>query len=191
MGRWYYNKKATVEASCNLTIFQLKKGGMLEGGRSAMTVTWVSTNTGRKTHVTLEVYMTSEPYVRFKYSLTDREGISTPYDSEVSLTTTPCNYGGVRYWFACPVCGRRVGGLYLAPGGRNFVCRRCNNLSYRSRNRSRIESFGHTSRQIDKLRSQIKRWTWRGRPTRRVRRLEALEDRFAKYASLSQPYLRQ
>jgi len=38
-----------------------------------------------------------------------------------------------------------------------------------------MEAFGHTSRQIDKLRSQIKRWTWRGRPTRKVRRLQALE----------------
>ncbi len=175
MGRWYYNKKATVEASCDLTVFQLKKKGMLKDGHSDTTVTWVTQNTGKESRIALEVNMISRPYARFKYLLTDREGNSTPYDFEVGLITTPCNYGGVRYWFACPVCGRRVGGLYLAPGDRNFVCRRCNNLSYRSRNRSRIESFGHNSRQIDKLRSEIKRWTWRGRPTRKVRKLHALE----------------
>jgi hypothetical protein len=44
-----------------------------------------------------------------------------------------------------------------------------------SRNRCPVETFGHTSRQIDELRSQIKRWTWRGRPTRKVRKLRALE----------------
>jgi hypothetical protein len=175
MGRWYYNKKATVEASCDLTIFQLKKRGMLKGGRTATTVTWVTQNTGKESRIALEVNMISRPYARFKYSLTDREGNSTPYDFEVSLITTPCNFGGVRYWFACPMCGRRVGGLYLAPGDRHFICRHCNNLTYHSRNRSGMGLFGHTSRQIDKLRSEIKRWTWRGRPTRKVRRLCALE----------------
>jgi len=35
--------------------------------------------------------------------------------------------------------------------------------------------FGHTSRQIDQLRSEIKRWTWAGRPTRKARRLYALQ----------------
>jgi len=32
-------------------------------------------------------------------------------------------------------------------------------------------------KQIEELRSDIKRWTYRGRPTRRVRRLLALEER--------------
>ena len=176
MGRWYYNKKATVEASCDLTVFQLKKRGMLEGGYTATTITWVTKNTGRESHISLEVNITSEPYARFKYSLTDREGNSTLYDFEVSLITTLCYYGGVRYWFACPGCGRRAGGLYLAPGGRYFRCRRCNNLSYNSRNESHpMGIWGVTERKIEKLRSEIKRWTWQGRPTRKVRRLHALE----------------
>jgi len=176
MGRWYYNKKATVEASCDLTIFQLKKGGMLEGGRTATTVTWVMKNTGKESHISLEVNITNEPYARLKYSLTDREGNSTPYDLEVSLMTTPCYFGGVRYWFACPACGGRVGGLYLAPGERHFMCRHCNNLSYNSRNESNpFGIMGVTDRKIKKLRREIKRCTWRGRPTRKVRRLRALE----------------
>ncbi len=148
---------------------------MLNAGHTATVITWVMKNTGKESRITLEVNMTSEPYARFTYSISDREGNSTPYDLEVSLVTTPCNFGGIRYWFACPVCSRRVGGLYLVLGDAYFVCRGCNNLTYRSRNRCRIESFGHTSRQIDKLRSQIKRWTWRGRPTRKVRRLRTLE----------------
>ena len=173
--RYYYNKKATVEASCDLTVFQLKDRGMLNAGHTSTVITWVMKNTGKESRVGLEVNMTGEPYARFTYAISDREGNSTPYDIEVSLVTTSYNFGGVRYWFACPMCSRRVGGLYLAPGESYFMCRGCNNLTYRSRNRCRIESFGHTSRQIDKLRPQIKRWTWRGRPTRKVRRLRALE----------------
>ena len=173
--RYYYNKKATVEASCDLTVFQLKERGMLDAGHTATVITWVMKNTGKESRITLEVNMTSEPYARFTYSISDSKGNSTPYDLEVSLITTPCNFGGVRYWFVCPMCSRRVGGLYLAPGERYFMCRKCNNLTYHSRNRCVIGAFGHTSRQIDKLRPQIKRWTWRGRPTRKVRRLRALE----------------
>lgn len=176
MGRWYYNKKATVEASCDLTVFQLKRRGMLESGRRVTAITWVTTNTGRKTGIFLEVDITGKPYARFTYSITDREGNSTPYDFEVRLIKTPCNYGGIRYWFACPACGRRVGGLYLAPGDRRFKCRQCNNLSYNSRNESSpFGIMGVIDRKIKKLRSEIKRWTWRGRPTRKVRKLQALE----------------
>ncbi len=109
------------------------------------------------------------------YTLTDRGGNKTDYGYTVSLVTTPCNFGGVRYWFGCPSCGRRVAVLYLAPGDVYFRCRHCNNLSYHSRNRCTMELFGHTSRQIEKLQSEIKRWTWRGRPTRKVRKLRALK----------------
>ena len=175
MGRWYYNKKATVEESCDLTVFQLNKYGMLEGGHTATVITWVMKNTGKESSIGLEVNMAGESYARFTYSLSDREGNVTPYDSKVDLVTTPCNLGGVRYWFICPECFKRVGGLYLAPGERYFKCRKCNNLTYHSRNRCVLAVFGHTSRQIKKLQSEIKRWTWRGRPTRKVRRLYKLQ----------------
>lgn len=122
------------------------------------------------------VDMTSAPYVRLEYSLIERAGNSIPHDLEVGLITTPCNFGGVRCWFACPMCDECVGGLYLAPGERHFMCRHCNNLTYDSRNESSPFGIsGVTERKIKKLRSEIKRWTWRGRPKSKVRRLRALE----------------
>ena len=176
MGRWYYDKKVTVEEACDLTVFQLKRFGMLvDGLHSATVVTWVQKHTGKETHVRVEVNTIGEPYVKFTYFVSDREGNATTCDSEANLVTTPCNLGGVRYWFACPWCGTRVGSLYLVPGERLFKCRDCNNLTYRSRNRGTMEAFGHTSRQIEKLRPEIKRWTWRGRPTRKVKKLRTLE----------------
>ena len=36
--------------------------------------------------------------------------------------------GGLRHWFTCPQCGKRVAVLY-APG-RYFACRRCGGLGY-------------------------------------------------------------
>ncbi len=174
--RYYYNKKATVEESCDLTVFQLKEYGMLESGFNAIPIEWVMNQTGKRTRIVIGVDLsTDDPIAILMYTLTDRNGNKNDYKYAVSLLTTPCNLGGIRYWFTCPCCGRRVGGIYLAPGDIHFRCRHCNNLTYRSRNRCPIESEGHTSRQIDKLRSEIKRWTWGGRPTKKVRRLRALE----------------
>ncbi len=54
----------------------------------------------------------------------------------VPLSRTPCNFGGSRPWFVCPVvvegvsCGRRVAKLYLK--GRYFLCRHCHDLAYSS-----------------------------------------------------------
>ena len=48
---------------------------------------------------------------------------------EIKLATTPCNYGGFRYWFLCPKCNRRVVKLYL---NKYYYCRHCHNLTYRS-----------------------------------------------------------
>jgi hypothetical protein len=173
--RYYYNSKRTADESCDLSIFYLKRLGMLSGGVVYKPIIWSSSRTDNKTIIGVEVSITDDPHIRLIYSVTDRVGNKTDYDYEVSLVTTPCYFGSVRYWFACPLCWGRVGVLYLVPGDTRFFCRNCNNLSYRSRNRCRIESFGHVSRQIDALRLEIKCWTWRGRPTRKIRRLRALE----------------
>ncbi len=173
--RYYYNSKATADASHDVSIFRLKKWGMLSGYKST-TITWTSSQTGKQSSIGLIVDMTAEePYAQFNYTTTNKNGDSTKHEYIAYLVSTDCNYGGIRWWFACPVCGLRVGVLYMAPGDTRFYCRHCNNLSYHSRNNCSVAKFGVTGREIDKLRSEIKRWTWRGRPTRKVRRLQALE----------------
>lgn len=47
----------------------------------------------------------------------------------VQLTTTIPRFGGLRYYFLCPRCGRRVGKLYDVRG---WGCRRCHRLTYAS-----------------------------------------------------------
>ncbi|KPL22834.1 MAG: hypothetical protein AMJ75_07315 [Phycisphaerae bacterium SM1_79] len=77
--------------------------------------------------------------------------------------------GHYKYWFICPLsrngvyCGRRVGKLYLAPVANYFGCRHCCDLSYESRNESRLGRFGglgyplKIGSQMEKLYEQIKR----------------------------------
>jgi hypothetical protein len=58
-----------------------------------------------------------------------------PVECLVPLTTTVPHFGGLRWWFRCPLavnghpCNRRVGKLYLPPGRRYFGCRRCHDLT--------------------------------------------------------------
>jgi len=57
----------------------------------------------------------------------------------LQLLTTPQHYGGVRWWFRCPLavndepCARRVRKLYLPPGEKFFGCTHCHQLTYESR----------------------------------------------------------
>ena len=201
MGRYYWSKKETVEDSTKLSIFKLKEFGLLEGCCSS-TLTWTRSLSGHKSSVGIVVDVLDELYVKLNYTITDRDsGEKTDYDYKIGLTTTPCRLGGVRYWFICPLsingvyCGRRVGTLFLSSGGKYFGCRHCYNLSYESRNECRLGRFGQigyalkADRQVEELREKIKRWTWRGRPTRKVRKLNALEQRTQRAVSLSKMLL--
>jgi hypothetical protein len=51
------------------------------------------------------------------------------------LEAAACRFGGVRWWWRCPDCGRRRASLYRA-GGR-WGCRACLDLAYRSQQESR------------------------------------------------------
>ena len=61
-----------------------------------------------------------------------REGL-TPRDVAeilgVELATSMTSFGGLRYWFQCPSCGRRVGVLYHRD---RYACRQCNKVVYES-----------------------------------------------------------
>ena len=105
MGRYYYNRKATADESCRLKMSYLKKRGMLTGEEAFEEISWTSSMTGKTTSVIVGVNITNDdPFVILMYTLTDRDGNKTDYKYAVSLLTTPCNFGGIRYWFACPVC---------------------------------------------------------------------------------------
>lgn len=83
--------------------------------------------------------------VRARYLLDGK-----PVEHTIQLTQTACNYGGVRHWFRCPFCPRRVGVLYLSGG--QCACRHCFKLAYKS---ERETYHDKQFRKADKLRAQL------------------------------------
>jgi len=56
----------------------------------------------------------------------------------IPLVTTPCNYGGHRWWMQCPCCDTRARVVYI--GSSMYpMCRMCQDLHYQSQRSSYIE----------------------------------------------------
>ena len=106
MGRYYYDKKDTVEDCRSVSISFLRKHGYLsEPCSMSGSIVWKNYYGEETSSIGILVStLDDNNYVRFQYTTTDRNtGEKTKYDYKVQLTTTPCNFGGVRYWFICPL----------------------------------------------------------------------------------------
>lgn len=206
MGGYHWDKKDTVEDCKSVSIAFLKKHGyFFEPDYMSGTIRWRNSFGEQTASISIAVStLGNENYVRFQYTTTDHDsGEKTEYDYNVQLTTTKCNFGGVRYWFICPLskngayCGRRVAKLYKAPGADYFGCRHCYDLSYESRNEPRFARPGGLyyplllDRRYEELRQKVKRWTYRGKPTKKARKLHALEREMEYAYSASSRLLKQ
>lgn len=71
----------------------------------------------------------------------------------IPLERTPCNLGGHRVWWRCPMvgCGRRVAVLYGYKGA-YFACRHCHNLNYKSQRECIAD---RQFRSVEKLRERL------------------------------------
>lgn len=173
--------RAIAEQSNSLKISWLKKknyfprGGSHHGG----TITWSYGISEDKSSIGIEVTQGLEgqqDYMRLHYTHTDYwTSEKTKMDYQVQLTTTPCNLGGVRYWFICPLsksgryCGRRVGVLYSI--GKWFGCRYCGDIAYQAQfegGNFRVGSV--TEPDVEKAFYEVKTKYYNGQPTRKYRR---------------------
>jgi len=137
-GRWGYHSKATtVEESRLIDISRWMREDIIVSDTRRMGA-WIWTNsyTGeRAASIGYEANTTvTLPWVRLSYTITPTGGDPEHYDYKILLVTTRPHFGGVRWWFVCPLvgCGRRVGKLYLPPGSRYYGCRHCYQLTYES-----------------------------------------------------------
>jgi len=138
MGRWEWSNRWTAEESKSFPITFLKKYGYLKQGQRYGGISWSSG--GEKTG-DIGFYTSIEGekgFVNVQYTITDKNTQKKEdFNYEIKLVTTPCYFGGYRWWFICPLvvnnipCSRRVGVLYFA-GHRYLGCRHCHNITYES-----------------------------------------------------------
>ena len=143
---WRRGKKTAVEDCLSIEANRWARAGSLKAGvRLSGSWHWTyRSGSGFTVNYEVDTLDLSCPFVRLWYSWVwtgkqQREAA----DYRVLLTATRPRFGGLRWWFICPLsvagrpCGRRVGKLHLPPGDRYFGCRHCYNLTYTSCQKSR------------------------------------------------------
>jgi hypothetical protein len=58
-----------------------------------------------------------------RYDIDHHSRSTGPQEHRITLATTPCPFGGIRWWWICPATGRWVRKLYLPNGGTRFLSR--------------------------------------------------------------------
>ena len=107
-----------------------------------------------------------EPYAEIEYTLTVfpeagtgalrlRHGDVHDYghraqDYSVPLDTTRPPFGGLQWWFHCPITGRRCRKLFLPNGARTFACRQAYGLHYRSQAEGAVERARRRIRRVSR-----------------------------------------
>jgi len=138
--RCRYGTKRTVEGCHILDINKLVRIGVIRTMPWQGTIVWSDTNTGEQT-ARVGYTCTSDGggwTLTLSYTVTRSNSEKHDVLLRIPLQTTDPQFGGVRWWFTCPLvvrglpCERRVGKLYLPPGGLYFGCRHCYDLTYTS-----------------------------------------------------------
>ncbi len=172
--------KDNCETSRALHISFLKKHGYLNGHHQSGTSTWTHGWSGNKSSIgVISSVYGYDPHFRLHYTHTSFDGVKTDLDYRVEVVSTPCYFGGKRYWFICPLiksgipCRRRVGVLYSA--GKYYGCRRCCDLAYQSQQENHSGMWHILGKclfnGLDEKEAALRVKYWHGRPTKRYRRL--------------------
>ncbi len=173
------------ELSNSISIFWLNRHGFIPvgGGWASGSLVWTIGVSKSSVGFSVSIKQSSDDHLQLNYTHTDNlSGDKEPLDYRVALTTTPCRYGGVRYWFKCPLtkngqpCGRRVGILYCV--GKYFGCRTCGDIVYSSQMQGgKYRTSSVSVPDIEYLEKQIHRYYYRGQPTRKYLRLQKMNQK--------------
>jgi hypothetical protein len=117
--------KLTTDSVPSIDIRQLQRSRELSPGNRILE-TWTR---GGQIAAQVEIAI-QHNQLRIRYTRVSGSGEREPVECVVPIASTPCNYGGVRRWFCCPDCRKRIAVIYIQ--GRSCSCRQCNYLVYRS-----------------------------------------------------------
>src|SRR5258705_5704745 len=132
-------KKTTVESCLKLDAGGFSKDAEIKPGvYSVGELTWRRAD---ERFLSVPFWLEPKTVDRALLHITSRletDGTETSLIEPIILTGTIPHFGGVRWWFICPLivdgttCNRRVKKLFLPPGAKYFGCRTCYSLIYES-----------------------------------------------------------
>lgn len=172
--RYFIQTKQRTENLIKIDVRVLKKNGFLkersESSGCIKSTDWFGKEF--KIGIVISMIGTFNRYMNLDYLIISEDESEEHFNYKVKIAVTPCNYGGYRNWFLCPLakddgapCNKRVGILYF--GGSYFGCRHCYNLAYRSN----LVRYKITSEQdLEELWKSIGRFEYKGKETRKLRR---------------------
>jgi len=142
-GKWsdFYRRKTIVEMCNEISTKMLNENGFFDTCKTDM-IEWknyagkVIHNAKVESFISVDVDKTS--FIVLQRGVLSSDGHVKVVEQWIELLKWPCNYGGFRYYFVCPVvkngvfCGNRSEKLYLPLGGQFFGCRECYDLTYES-----------------------------------------------------------
>ncbi len=137
--------KAKAEQCSRVEIGRWHREGKLYAGNSFSWAWW----RGEELCGSIGVHVFGEESLYLAYSIgsgDDRRDAG----QKVRIVRTTCAYGGSRPWFACPVCDRSAGVLYLRAG--RFACRHCQRVAYASQSE---DTLGRMWRKQGKLEARL------------------------------------
>jgi len=128
--RWGYERiRLDMAGLLRLDVRWLAREGNLVPG-AISTLTWTRA-TGEPACEIMTVMDKDRPRLTLRYATSRRAEATWTHNQEhIWLETTPCHYGGERWWFRCPQCDRRRAVLYCVASV--FACRGCHDLVYAS-----------------------------------------------------------
>jgi hypothetical protein len=142
-------RKVSVEICNEISIKLLRDNGFLDSNKTG-TVEWKNVAGDVVSSVEVESFI-SVAVAKTSFLVVRHGVLASRVEQKIELIRWPCNYGGFRYYFACPAvangvyCGNRVTKLFLPPAGKVFGCRECYDLTYQSCQESHKydKVFGH------------------------------------------------
>jgi hypothetical protein len=134
----YFRKKQLVDNQLKIDIRDLKKKGFKYGAELSGTVTMTSKGSF--------AFSIDENNLFLMYSYRDERNNLEPVRQEIKLNSSECHYGGMRAYFICSKCERKVMALYLSD--KYFYCRSCCNLAYKSQQENKVDRLLRKARKI-------------------------------------------
>ena len=151
-GNWYrWRARPVIEDGLTLDLPRmLRTGSLVPGVHLRGRLHWTRRSDGSEVAslgYEADLRHADDAWMQLHYRHNDE-----PRDYRIWLETTRPNFGGIRWWFTCPLTARRVSMLHLPSGAPKFGCRQAYGLAYRSQNEDRSDRLASRAH---KLRERI------------------------------------